>query len=336
MALLEGAEDAVAFASGMAAVSAVLLTLLQQGDHLLVARGLYGCSHSLVTEQLPRFGIEFTEVDFSQLDQVVEAIRPNTRLVLLETPVNPHLQVFDLDRIALLARQHELLSVVDNTFMTPLLQRPLSHGIDVVLHSATKYLNGHGDVIAGVVCGQAELMARLRGEIRKDFGAVLSPHDAWLILRGLKTLAVRLERHCANALAVAQFLQAHPGVERVFYPGLAGHAGSELIGQQMAAGGGVVALELKGDYADALAFADGLKLFTLAVSLGDAESLVQHPASMTHSPYEPEARRRAGISDTLVRLAIGLEHVDDLLADLAQALEPNRVSSGAPPAGEVR
>ncbi|SHI08235.1 trans-sulfuration enzyme family protein [Ferrimonas marina] len=317
IALLEGAESAVAFGSGMAAVAATLLANLQAGDHLLAAVGLYGCSYSLVTEQLPRFGIEVSLVDFADLASVEAAIQPNTRLMLLETPVNPHLRVYPLDPIVALARRHELLTVVDNTFMTPLLQKPLSHGVDLVVHSATKYLNGHGDVIAGLVCGRDEMMQRLRGEIRKDFGAVLSPHDAWLILRGMKTLAVRMERHCTSALKVAKHLQHHPRVARVYYPGL---EQDNLLGNQMAAGGAVLALELEADYHQALAFADRLQLFTLAVSLGDPESLVQHPASMTHSPYAPEVRQAAGISDSLIRLAIGLEHVDDLLADLDQAL----------------
>ncbi|WP_298441954.1 aminotransferase class I/II-fold pyridoxal phosphate-dependent enzyme [uncultured Ferrimonas sp.] len=320
IALLEGSEDAVAFGSGMGAVSAVLLGMLSAGDHLIVADSLYGCCHALATEQLPRYGIEVTEVDFAQPQQVAAAIKANTKLMLLESPVNPHLQAYDLDAIVAIAQAQQVLTVVDNTFMTPLLQKPLSHGVDIVLHSATKYLNGHGDVIAGLVCGRSELMEVMRNQIRKDFGAVLSPNDAWLILRGMKTLALRMERHCASALTVARYLQAHPAVAVVHYPGLENHMGHHLIGTQMKAGGGVMALELNGDYEDALTFVDSLSLFTIAVSLGDPESLVQHPASMTHACYDPDTRRKAGISDNLVRLAIGLEHCDDLLADLEQAL----------------
>ncbi|QIZ75831.1 trans-sulfuration enzyme family protein [Ferrimonas lipolytica] len=320
IALLEGSEDALAFASGMGAVAAALLGTLQSGDHLIVATSLYGCSHSLATEQLPRFGIEVTQVDFAQLAEVESAIQANTKLMLLETPVNPHLQAYDLDSLVSIAKAHDIITVVDNTFMTPLLQKPLSHGVDLVLHSATKYLNGHGDVIAGLVCGRAEMIDPLRNQIRKDFGAVLSPHDAWLILRGMKTLALRMERHCDSALKIARYLQTHPTVAAVHYPGLESHMGYGLIGTQMKAGGGVVAIELCGDYQTALSFVDALRLFTIAVSLGDPESLVQHPASMTHSCYQQEERRAAGISDNLVRLAIGLEHCDDLIADLEQAL----------------
>ncbi|MBY5993797.1 trans-sulfuration enzyme family protein [Ferrimonas balearica] len=321
LALLEGADEAVAFGSGMGAVSAALLTLLQAGDHLVAATGLYGCTHALITEQLPRLGIQSTQVDFSDLDAVEAAMTADTRVLFLETPVNPHLAVYDLDAIVALAKRKGVLTVVDNTFMTPLLQRPLRHGVDLVLHSATKYLNGHGDVVAGIVCGRTELMTPLRNGIRKDFGAILSPHDAWLILRGLKTLALRMERHCDNAMAVAHFLEAHPKVRKVHYPGLSSHPGHRLLGRQMSGAGGVLALELAGDFDTAMTFVNRLRLFTLAVSLGDAESLVQHPASMTHSPYSAEARAAAGIGDNLVRLAVGLEHIEDILADLKQALD---------------
>ncbi|MBY6185997.1 aminotransferase class I/II-fold pyridoxal phosphate-dependent enzyme [Marinobacter hydrocarbonoclasticus] len=320
MALLEGAEDAVAFGSGMGAVSGALLSQLASGDHLVAAIGLYGCTHALISEQFPRFGIESSSVDFTDIEAVEAAIRPNTRVLFLETPVNPHLAVYDLDAIVALARRKGLITIVDNTFMTPLLQQPLRHGVDLVIHSATKYLNGHGDVIAGVVCGRRELMEPVRMAIRKDFGAVLSPHDAWLILRGLKTLALRMERHSDNAMAVAHYLEAHPQVARVYYPGLPSHPGHRLLGRQMRAAGGVLALELHGGFEDAVRFVNQLKLFSIAVSLGDAESLVQHPASMTHSPYSAEDRAAAGISDSMVRLAVGLEHIEDILADLKQAL----------------
>ncbi|USD38570.1 PLP-dependent aspartate aminotransferase family protein [Ferrimonas sp. SCSIO 43195] len=322
MAELEGYDGAVAFASGMAAVSAVLLGLLDQGDHLICNTCLYGCTHSLVSEQLPRFGIEVTAVDFADIEAIRAAIRPNTRMLLLETPVNPHLAVYDLAAVASLARAHQLISVVDNTFMTPLLQQPKTQGIDIVLHSATKYLNGHGDVIAGVVCADQVHLELLRSRSLKDIGGVLSPHDAWLILRGMKTLALRMERHSVSAQVVAEFLQRHPAVTRVYYPGLDGHPGKALIGTQMRAGGGVLALELKADFEQAVAFVNRLSLFKIAVSLGDAESLVQHPASMTHATYDSDDRARAGIADTLIRLSIGLEHCDDLLADLTQGLAP--------------
>ncbi len=335
IALLEEAEDAVAFGSGMGAVSGALLSQLRCGDHLVAAIGLYGCTHALISEQLPRFGIESTSVDFADIQAVEAAIRPNTRVLYLETPVNPHLAVYDLDAVVALARRKGLVTIVDNTFMTPLLQQPLRHGVDLVVHSATKYLNGHGDVIAGVVCGSAERMAPVRMAIRKDIGAVLSPHDAWLILRGMKTLALRMERHNDNAMAVAHFLEAHPAVSRVYYPGLPSHPGHRLLGRQMRGAGGVLALELRGGFDRAVRFVNHLKLFSIAVSLGDAESLVQHPASMTHSPYSAEDRAAAGISDSMVRLAVGLEHIEDILADLKQALALSDEAQGtAQMAGE--
>ncbi|ABO24357.1 methionine gamma-lyase [Shewanella loihica] len=319
MAVLEGSEAAAATASGMAAVSAALLTNLSQGDHLVASKAVYGCTFALMTEQFKRFGIEVTLVDFCEVANIAQAIRPNTKALFCETPVNPHLDVYDLAAIAALAKRHQLVSIVDNTFMTPLLQRPLSMGIDMVIHSATKYLNGHGDVIAGIVCGTEEMITKVKLEVLKDIGGVISPHDAWLILRGLKTLDVRLARHCDNAERVAEYLQQHPQVARVYYPGLKGHSGHALLGKQMLRAGGVVAFELKGSFDAAKAFANRLKLFKIAVSLGDAESLIQHPASMTHSPYSPEARMDAGIGDSLLRISLGLEDSDDIIADLAQA-----------------
>ncbi|MCS6237943.1 methionine gamma-lyase [Shewanella baltica] len=320
MAILEGAEAAAATASGMGAVSAALLANLQMGDHLVASNAVYGCTYALMTNQFARFGIEVSLVDFSSVTEIEAAIKSNTKVIFCETPVNPHLQVFDLAAIATIAKRHQLVSIVDNTFMTPLLQRPLDFGIDLVIHSATKYLNGHGDVIAGIVCGSEEQLHKVKYEILKDIGAVISPHDAWLILRGLKTLDVRLQRHCDSAQRVAEFLAEHPSINRVYYPGLASHQGHKFIGQQMKRGGGVIAFELAANLEEAMAFVGYLSLFSIAVSLGDAESLIQHPASMTHSPYTPEARASAGIGDNLLRISIGLEDCDDIIADLSQAL----------------
>ncbi|WP_434938496.1 trans-sulfuration enzyme family protein [Shewanella sp. HL-SH8] len=320
MALLEGAEDAAACASGMAAVSSALLTHLQAGDHLVASKAVYGCTFALMTTQLNRLGIKATLVDFADLAAIEAAITPQTKVLFCETPVNPHLDVFDLAALAQIAKKHNLVSIVDNTFMTPLLQQPLAMGIDMVIHSATKYLNGHGDVIAGIVCGSSEHLHKLKYEILKDFGGVISPHDAWLILRGLKTLDVRLARHCDNAEVLAEYLDKHPAFGKVFYPGLAKHAGHKFIGTQMKRAGGVIAFELKGDKQDAMKFVNRLGLFTIAVSLGDAESLIQHPASMTHSPYSPDARLAAGITDNLLRISVGLENVQDLIDDIEQAL----------------
>lgn len=320
MAILEGAEAAAATASGMGAVSAALLANLQMGDHLVASNAVYGCTFALMTSQFARFGIEVSLVDFSSVTEIEAAIKSNTKVIFCETPVNPHLQVFDLAAIATIAKRHKLVSIVDNTFMTPLLQRPLDFGIDLVIHSATKYLNGHGDVIAGIVCGSDEQIHRVKYEILKDIGAVISPHDAWLILRGLKTLDVRLQRHCDSAQRVAEFLAEHPSITRVYYPGLASHQGHKFMGKQMKRAGGVIAFELAANLEEAMAFVGYLKLFSIAVSLGDAESLIQHPASMTHSPYTPEARAAAGIGDNLLRISIGLEDCDDIIADLNQAL----------------
>ncbi|MCU8104023.1 methionine gamma-lyase [Shewanella sp. SM101] len=320
MAILEGAEAAAATASGMGAVSAALLANLQMGDHLVASNAVYGCTYALMTTQFARFGIEVSLVDFSSVAEIEAAIKSNTKVIFCETPVNPHLQVFDLAAIATIAKRHQLVSIIDNTFMTPLLQRPLDFGIDLVIHSATKYLNGHGDVIAGIVCGSEEQLHKVKYEILKDIGAVISPHDAWLILRGLKTLDVRLQRHCDSAQRVAEFLAEHPSINRVYYPGLASHPGHKFIGQQMKRAGGVIAFELAANLEEAMAFVGYLKLFSIAVSLGDAESLIQHPASMTHSPYTPEARAAAGIGDNLLRISIGLEDCDDIIADLNQAL----------------
>ena len=320
MAILEGAEAAAATASGMGAVSAALLANLQMGDHLVASNAVYGCTYALMTTQFARFGIEVSLVDFSSVTEIEAAIKSNTKVIFCETPVNPHLQVFDLAAIANIAKRHQLVSIVDNTFMTPLLQRPLDFGIDLVVHSATKYLNGHGDVIARIVCGSEEQLHKVKYEILKDIGAVISPHDAWLILRGLKTLDVRLQRHCDSAQRVAEFLAEHPSITRVYYPGLKSHQGHKFIGQQMKRAGGVIAFELAANLEEAMAFVGYLKLFSIAVSLGDAESLIQHPASMTHSPYTPEARTAAGIGDNLLRISIGLEDCDDIIADLNQAL----------------
>ncbi|QDF66685.1 methionine gamma-lyase [Shewanella sp. SNU WT4] len=320
IAALEGAEAAAATASGMAAVSGALLANLQAGDHLIASHAIYGCSFSLITEQLPKFGIQVSLVDFAQLDAITAAIKVNTKLVFYETPVNPHLDVYDIAAVSDICQRHQLISIVDNTFMTPLLQQPLALGADIVIHSATKYLNGHGDVIAGVVCGSELFISHLKSTIIKDFGGVLSPHDAWLISRGLKTLDIRMARHCQSAQVVAEFLQAHSLVSKVYYPGLSTHAGHLLMSTQMQGAGGVIAFELKADLQQAKAFVNRLQLFSIAVSLGDAESLIQHPASMTHSPYTPEARKLAGISDNLLRISVGLENVTDIIADLKQAL----------------
>lgn len=320
VAALEGMADAAATATGMGAVAAATMAFLQQGDHLVASNTLYGCSFALFNHQFSRYGIEVSFVDMTDHAAVRAAIKPNTKMLFAETPINPSLVVLDLAFLCGLCQEHGMLSVIDNTFMTPLLQQPAKFGADIVIHSATKYLNGHGDVVAGIIVSDADKINTIKLTTLKDMGATISPHDAWLIIRGLKTLSVRLQRHCDNAQQVAEFLAAHPAVATVHYPGLPTHPGHRFIGQQMKAAGGVLAFELKADLAQSRQVINRFKLFSLAVSLGDAESLVQHPASMTHSPYTAEERAAAGISDGLIRLSVGLEHIDDILADLQQAL----------------
>ncbi|KZN66771.1 methionine gamma-lyase [Pseudoalteromonas luteoviolacea] len=319
LAQLEEMEDAAATATGMGAVSASVLSFLQQGDHLIASSALYGCSFALFAHMLPKFGIEVSFVDMTDLEAIKAALKPNSKMLFAETPINPNMTVLDLAMLGEFAQDNGLISVIDNTFMTPLLQKPKHFGIDIVIHSATKYLNGHGDVVAGVVCGSKEHIETIKLTVLKDIGATISPHDAWLINRGLKTLHVRMDRHCESAQKVAEYLESHSKVERVYYPGLASHPGHRFIGNQMKAAGGVIAFEIKGTLTDGEQFINATKLCTLAVSLGDPETLIQHPASMTHSPYTAEERLAAGISDGLIRISVGLEAAEDIIADLENA-----------------
>lgn len=320
MAALEKTEAAAAFGSGMGAVSATLLAHLEKGDHLVASATLYGCSFALLNHKFADFGIEVSFVDMTNLSEVESAIQNNTKLIYFETPINPNLVCVDLQAVAQLAKKHKLITVLDNTFLSPVLQQPTDFGIDLIIHSATKYLNGHGDVIAGICCGSVEHIENIKLTTLKDMGAVLSPNDAWLILRGLKTLAIRMERHCDNAEMVATYLDAHKKISQVFYPGLPEHPANHLVGSQMKRAGAVIAFEIDGDFNDAVSFMNSLELCRIAVSLGDAETLIQHPASMTHSPYTEEERAAAGISETLVRISVGLEHFEDIVEDLEQAL----------------
>lgn len=321
VAALEGTDAAAATATGMGAVSAALLANLSAGDHLIASKAVYGCSFALMSHMLTKFGIEVTFVDMTEPANISDAVQENTKVIFLESPINPNLVVLDLAEIGAIAKRHNLLSIVDNTFLTPYLQQPKQFGFDLIIHSATKYLNGHGDVVAGIICGSEELISHIKLTALKDIGATMSPHDAWLIIRGLKTLAVRMDRHCSNAQTIAEHLEAHPLIKKVYYPGLPSHDGYKFIGSQMKGAGGVIAFELEGSLEDGAYLIDQMSLFSIAVSLGDAESLIQHPASMTHSPYTQEERLNAGISDTLIRISVGLEHTDDLIADLDQAFE---------------
>ena len=322
MAALENAEAGVAFSSGMGAIAATFWTLLRPGDEIIVNRTLYGCTFALLHHGIGEFGVVVKHVDMANPAELQAAISPATRMIYFETPANPNMQLVDIPAVSRIAHNHDnLLVVIDNTYCTPYLQRPLELGADVVVHSATKYLSGHSDITAGMVLTSQHLADRIRLQGLKDLtGAVLSPHDAHLLMRGIKTLALRMDRHCSSAQTIAQMLQDHPAVEWVAYPGLPTFPQYALASRQMKLPGGMIAFELKGGMAAGKRFMNALQLFSRAVSLGGAESLAQHPASMTHSTYTLEERARHGISEGLVRLAVGLEDVADLLADIEQAL----------------
>ena len=323
IAALEEGEAAVATSSGMGAISSTLWTVLKAGDHVVTDKTLYGCTFALMCHGLTRFGIEVTFVDTSNLDEVKNAMKENTRVVYLETPANPNLKIVDIEALAKLAHTNpNTLVIVDNTFATPYMQKPLTLGADVVVHSVTKYINGHGDVIAGLVITNKALADQIRFVGLKDMtGAVLGPQDAYYIIRGMKTFEIRMERHCKNARKVVEFLNNHPKIERVYYPGLETHPGYEIAKKQMKDFGAMISFELKGGFEAGKTLLNSLKLCSLAVSLGDTETLIQHPASMTHSPYTKEEREAAGITDGLVRLSVGLENVEDIIADLEQGLQ---------------
>ena len=323
IAALEEGEAAVATSSGMGAISSTLWTVLKAGDHIVTDKTLYGCTFALMCHGLTRFGIDVTFVDTSNLDEVKNAMKENTRVVYLETPANPNLKIVDIEALAKIAHtNHNTLVIVDNTFATPYMQKPLTLGADVVVHSVTKYINGHGDVIAGLVITNKALADQIRFVGLKDMtGAVLGPQDAYYIIRGMKTFEIRMERHCKNARKVVEFLNNHPKIERVYYPGLETHPGYEIAKKQMKDFGAMISFELKGGFEAGKTLLNSLKLCSLAVSLGDTETLIQHPASMTHSPYTKEEREAAGITDGLVRLSVGLENVEDIIADLEQGLE---------------
>ena len=303
----------------MGAISSVMWTVAAAGKHIVADKALYGCTHALLAHGMTRYGVEVDFIDTSDMEALKAALKENTVMVYLETPANPNLKVVDLAAVCALVHEYraDIQVVVDNTFATPMLQNPIALGADVVVHSATKYLNGHGDVIAGFAVGKAGLMADVRLFGLKDMtGAVLGPQEAFLILRGLKTLEIRMERHCANARKVAAWLEANEKVEKVYYPGLESFEGHEIAAKQMKDFGAMISFEVKGGIEAGKALCDNLDMITLAVSLGDAESLIQHPASMTHSPYTAEERADAGIAEGLVRLSVGLENVEDIIADL--------------------
>lgn len=322
IAALEEGEAALATSSGMGALTAVLWTFLSAGDEIVADQTLYGCTFSLLRHHIQRFGVAVRFVDLTDPAALPAALSSKTRMVLTETPANPNMRVVDIAACAEICRRAGCLLVVDNTYCTPYLQRPLKLGADLVVHSATKYLGGHGDLLAGIVVGSQVHIEQLRFVGVKELnGACISAFDAFLVLRGLKTLALRMDRHCRTAERLAADLAAAPQVARVDYPGLDSHPQRALAGRQMDAFGGMIALELKGGLTAGRAFMDALNLATRAVSLGDAETLVQHPASMTHATYDPEERLRHGFTDGLIRLSVGLEDYGDLRDDLLGALE---------------
>ncbi|MGV8982564.1 methionine gamma-lyase [Clostridium sp.] len=322
LAMLEGGEACMSMASGIGAISSTMWTALKAGDHVVAAQTLYGCTHAFLAHGISRYGVEVTFVDVSNPENVRNAMKKNTKVIFLETPANPTLLITDIGEISKIAHERkDCMVIVDNTFSTPYIQRPLELGADVVIHSGTKFINGHGDVISGFTIGSKAFIDQVRLIGVKDMtGATLSPFDAFLIIRGMKTLEIRMERHCSNAMAVAEFLEGHPAVESVYYPGLKSFPQYELAKKQMNLPGGIIAFEIKGGLEEGKKVLNSMELCSIAVSLGDAETLVEHPASMTHSPYSQAERLEAGISDGLIRLAVGLENVEDIIADLDQAL----------------
>jgi len=317
---LEGTEAALVFSSGMAAITTSILSLVKTGDHIVAQRDIYGGVGKFLSQWLPRLGIETTFVDTTDYEQHERAIRPNTKLLYVESPTNPVLRVVDFKRIAALAKKHGLISMLDSTFGTPINQHPAEYGIDLVMHSGTKYLSGHADLTCGVVSGSRELIAQIN-DARTTLGNCMDPHAAWMLIRGLKTLAVRVARQNENAMRVAEFLGQHEKVRRVHYPFLKNHAQYALARQQMSGGGGMVTFEVEGTGADARRVSEAMRLFTLATSLGGVESLVSIPVLTSHAMIPAEMREKMGVTEQMMRLSVGIENGDDLIADLEHSLE---------------
>jgi cystathionine beta-lyase/cystathionine gamma-synthase len=320
VAQLEGVDAALTFASGMGAITTTIMALLKSGDHIVAQRDIYGGATKFFTQWLPKMGIETTLVGTTEYDQHARAIRPNTKLLYVESPTNPAVRVVDLKRVAALARQHNLLSMIDATFGTPINQRPSEFGIDLIMHSGTKYLAGHSDLICGVVAGSGDLIEKIHST-RTTLGNCMDPHASWMLIRGLKTLAVRVARQNDNALRVAEFLSQHDKVRRVHYPFLKNHPQYAIAREQMSGGGGMLSFEVEGTGDDARRLTESMRLFTLAPSLGGVESLVSIPVLTSHAMIEPEQRSKMGVTEQMVRLSVGIENADDLIADLEHALE---------------
>ncbi|HZG74050.1 MAG TPA: methionine gamma-lyase [Chondromyces sp.] len=321
IAALEEGEAGLAFGSGMAAVSSVLLSLTKSGSHILCSKGVYGCTFGFLKILKEKFGVNHTFTDLASEDEIRQAIKPETSCIYIETPINPTMQLVDLSLVSSIAKERNIPVVVDNTFSSPYLQKPLALGCDFVIHSATKYIGGHGDVIAGVLVGKRDEINKIKMTTLKDFGGVISPFDAWLLLRGLKTLHIRMDRHCENTERVAEMLKKHDMVERIFYPGDPDHPQYGLMKKQMKRGGGVLSFNIKGSKEEARSFLNGLSFIKLAVSLGDAETLIQHPATMTHAAVDEASRLKMGITDQMIRLSCGLESWEDICEDLQSAFK---------------
>lgn len=320
IAALEGGERGIAFSSGMAAIASVLISLTKAHDHIIATAGVYGGSYSLLSMLKEKYDILTDYSAMESKEEIKSLIRPKTACIFIETPINPTMKLIDIQMVAEVAKEYDIPVIVDNTFSTPYLQRPLELGADVVIHSATKYIGGHGDVIAGLVVGKEKFINQLKLSTLKDIGGVLSPFNAWLLLRGMKTLAVRMERHCDNAEKIFTKLKNHNMVANVYYPGDPNSGQSSVLKKQMKRGGGMISFEIKGTKEDAQLFLNNLSVIRLAVSLGDVDSLIEHPATMTHANIPKEEREAMGISDQLIRLSVGLEHWEDIWADLNQAL----------------
>ncbi|HLY63319.1 MAG TPA: aminotransferase class I/II-fold pyridoxal phosphate-dependent enzyme [Terriglobia bacterium] len=320
MAALEGGEAALAAGSGMAAISTAILGYVKMGDHVVAGRSLYGAAYNFLNKKLPRMGASATFVASTRVEDFEKAIQPSTRLIYFETPSNPIMEILDIEKLAALGKSRGIPTMIDNTFASPALQQPIASGVTVVVHSATKYLCGHGDAMGGIIVGSKAYISELLHEVFRDFGGVISPFNAWLILRGIHTLHLRMPAHCANAQKVAEFLAAHPKVQHVNYPGLPSDPGHALAKKQMKAFGAMISFEAKGGYEGGKKVMDGVKIFARAASLGDTRSLIVHSASTSHRAVPREQRVAIGVTDGLVRLSIGVEGADDLIQDLDQAL----------------
>ena len=320
IAALEAGEAALATATGMAAISSAILGYVQVGDHVVAARSLYGAAYNFLNTKLPRMGASTTFVQSTRIEDFEKALQPNTRLIYFETPSNPTLEIVDIAALARLGLARGVPTMIDNTFASPALQQPIPLGVTVVVHSATKYLCGHGDAMGGAVVGSKQFISALTHEIIRDFGGIISPFNAWLILRGIRTLHLRMPAHCSNAQKIAEFLAKHPAIERVNYPGLPQHPGHEVAKKQMKNFGAMISFEVKGGYEGGKKVMDRVKIFTRAASLGDTRSLIVHSASTSHRAVPREQRLAMGITDGLVRLSVGVEAAEDLIADLERAL----------------